>query len=138
MTQLGLHLGAAPLAGAPTPAAQQELLTLLREELQPLVVANKLPQPFVVQPGLRLSRSWGNCRYLRGTAPVISIRCTTDGAWRTRSAITLTLLHELAHLKYRSHGPRFWDLHRRLVDQATHAGLYHPHDDDAEIGRAHV
>jgi hypothetical protein len=46
------------------------------------------------------------------------------------------LLHELAHLRYRSHGPRFWGLHRRLVDRAAALGVYDPADfDPAERAR---
>jgi len=71
--------------------------------------------------------------------PVISVRCTVDGdrtRWRPRGAIVGTLLHELAHVRYRSHGPRFWALHRRLVDRAAAAGLYDPADrDPAERAR---
>jgi hypothetical protein len=70
---------------------------------------------------------------------VISVRCTTDGdrtRWRRTGAIMGTLLHEVAHLRWRSHGPRFWMLHRRLVDRAAALGIYDPTDRDAtERGR---
>jgi WLM domain len=70
---------------------------------------------------------------------VITVRCTADGnrsSWRRPGAIVGTLLHELAHLRYRSHGPRFWALHRRLVDRAAAAGIYDPTDrDPSERGR---
>ena len=47
-----------------------------------------------------------------------------------------TLLHEITHLRYRSHGPRFWALHRRLVDRAAAAALYDATDrDPAERAR---
>lgn len=62
------------------------------------------------------------------------MRCTADGdraAWRRLGAITGTLLHELAHLRWRSHGQRFWMLHRRLMDQAVAAGVYDSSDRDA-------
>lgn len=56
--------------------------------------------------------------------------------WRRTGAIMGTLLHEVAHLRYRSHGPRFWALHRRLVDRAVYLGVYDPADrDPAEHGR---
>src|SRR5690242_7780580 len=70
---------------------------------------------------------------------MITVRCTADGdrtRWRRVGAIVGTILHELAHLRYRSHGPRFWALHRRLVDRAAAAGVYDPLDrDTAERGR---
>jgi hypothetical protein len=37
-------------------------------------------------------------------------------------------LHELAHLRYRSHGPRFWILLRRLIDRAVGLGIFDPTD----------
>jgi WLM domain len=124
----------------PTRAAQAALLTQLRAELEPLMVAENLPRDFVLQPGTRLRRAYGRCAWTPGAqAPLISIRCTADDdrrRWRRPGAIVGTLLHELAHLKYRSHGPRFWALHRRLVDRAAAAGLYDPTDrDPIERGR---
>ena len=61
----------------------------------------------------------------RQSTASVSVRCTADGdrtRWRRVGAIVGTLLHELAHVRYRSHGPRFWALHRRLVDRAVAAG----------------
>ena len=99
-----------------------------------------LPTEFTLKPGLRLRRAYGRCVWRAGNAvPTITIRCTADTdrtQWRRIGAIVGTLLHELAHLRYRSHGPRFWALHRRLVDRAFAAGLYDPHDrDPLECGR---
>src|SRR5216683_2831237 len=61
------------------------------------------------------------------------LRCWANNdrhQWRRVGAIMGTLLHEVAHLRYRSHGPRFWALHRRLVDRAVAAGVYDPGDRD--------
>lgn len=125
----------APLAAVlpdATAAEQQRTLDDMRAALRSVLAAERLPSDFVLQPGTRLRRSFGNCRYRPGEPPVISVRCTgSDDTWRPRSAIMLTLLHELAHLKYRGHGPRFWGLLRRLVALASAQGLYHPDDDDA-------
>jgi WLM domain len=124
----------------PTPAAQATLLEGLRRSLTPLLIAEGLATTFEVRPGTRLSRAYGRCSWKAGSAqPEIAIRCTADGdrtRWRRQGAIVGTLLHELAHLKYRSHGPRFWALHRRLVDRAVQCGLYDPADrDPTERGR---
>ena len=93
-----------------------------------------LPLEFTLKPGLRLRRSYGRCTWhSNGSPPVIVVRCTADDdrlRWRRLGAVVGTLLHELAHLRYRSHGPRFWTLHRRLVDRAAVAGLYEPTDRD--------
>ena len=128
------------LRGRPTPTAQMTLLLSLRGQLAPLLIAERLPTEFILQPGLRLRRSYGRCAWAAGSGrAVISVRCTADGdrgRWRRVGAIMGTLLHEVAHLKYRSHGPRFWALQRRLVDSAVRAGIFDPHDrDPLERGR---
>jgi hypothetical protein len=121
-------------------AAQAALLRELGRAVEPLMLAERIPTQFVLKPGLRLIRAYGRCTWRLGAQlPVITIRCTADEdrtRWRRIGAIMGTLLHEVAHLKYRSHGPRFWALHRRLVDRAAAAGLYDPSDrDPSERGR---
>ena len=120
----------------PSRAAQARLLDELRVVLEAVLIAERLPTDFQLRPGTRLSRAYGRCVWRPGTASAeIVIRCTADGdraRWRRRGAIVGTLLHEAAHLRYRSHGPRFWALHRRLVDRAAGAGLYDPADRDPD------
>src|SRR5260370_35684025 len=103
------------------------------------MLAERVPLEFVLKPGLRLRRTYGRCAWVAGRPPVVSVRCTADGdrtRWRRTGAIVGTLLHELAHVRYRSHGPRFWTLYRRMVDRAVAAGIYDPTDRDAaERGR---
>jgi hypothetical protein len=124
----------------PSPGAQAALLAELRTAITPLLTAERLPLEFTLRPGTRLTRAYGRCVWTPATREVvISIRCTADGdrsRWRRRGAIVGTLLHEMAHLRYRSHGPRFWALHRRLIDAAVAAGVYDPTDrDPGERGR---
>jgi hypothetical protein len=127
------------LDGDPSPAAQSALLGDLRAQLTPLLAREGLPLDFGLAPGTRLRRAYGRCAWRGNAPPLISVRCTADGSrsqWRRRGAILGTLLHELAHLRYRSHGPRFWALHRRLVDRAAGSGIYDPTDrDPAEHAR---
>jgi hypothetical protein len=128
------------LIGEPSRTAQAALLATLRTAVEPILLREGLPLAFDLKPGTRLRRAYGRCTW-RGpcATPIITIRCTADGdrtRWRRVGAIVGTLLHELAHLRYRSHGPRFWALHRRLVDRAAAAGVYDPADrDPAERGR---
>jgi WLM domain len=123
----------------PSPAAQSALLDRLRLSLQPVITAEGLPTTFVLEPGTRLRRAYGRCTWSSSEPARITVRCTADGAegrWRRQGAIVGTLLHELAHLKYRHHGPRFWALHRRLVDRAARSGVFDPRDQDlSERGR---
>lgn len=130
----------ADLHEPPTAAAQLTLLLSLRRQLTPILHAQRVPTDFVLQPGLRLRQSYGRCAWPAGSArAVISVRCTADHdrfRWRRVGAIMGTLLHEVAHLRYRSHGPRFWTLQRRLVDCAVAEGIFDPRDRDlAERGR---
>jgi hypothetical protein len=123
------------LAGDPTPAAQAALLVELRVSLESIMRHERIPLEFTLEPGVRLRRTYGRCTWhASGAPPTVLVRCTADGdrsRWRRRGAIVGTLLHEVAHLRYRSHGPRFWALHRRLVDCAHAAGIYDPTDRDA-------
>jgi hypothetical protein len=123
-------------AGPPTPAAQAAVLARLRASLEPILLAEAIDTRFTLQPGLRLRRTYGRCSWtVAGQPPVLSVRCTADNdrtRWRRTGAIVGTLLHEMAHIRYRSHGPRFWGLQRRLVDRAVTAGLYDPRDRDPD------
>src|SRR5207302_1973598 len=125
---------------SPMVAAQAELLGKLREDIDPLLLSEHIPTAYALVPGTRLRRAYGRCTWQVGAdRPTISVRCTADNdrhRWRRVGAIMGTLLHEVAHLRYRSHGPRFWALHRRLVDRAVFFGLYDPADrDPTERGR---
>jgi hypothetical protein len=103
------------------------------ELLQPVLKSEGLPLAFDLAPGVRLRRAYGRCTWYQDGHLAITVRCTADGdrtRWRHFGAIVGTLLHELAHLRYRSHGPRFWALHRRLVDRAAAVGVYDPTDRD--------
>lgn len=64
------------------------------------------------------------CRRSCWPDPAVPDRGALHGGRRPRrlapaGAITGTLLHELAHLRWRGHSQRFWALHRRLLDPAT-------------------
>jgi len=136
VTQLALPTAPPPppslTDGPPTAAAQLRLLAELRQAVAPLLAELSVPKEFTLQPGLRLRSKFGHCAFRPGRAPAIVVRCANDGGvWRARGAIVLTLLHELAHLKHKGHGPRFWQFHRKLLERAAAMGLYDPADDDA-------
>lgn len=42
------------------------------------------------------------------------------------SALVDTVIHELAHLRYMNHGPRWEALYRRMLEWARVAGIYAP------------
>ena len=122
------------MARSPSAVAQRRVLAYLRARLEPVRASEGLTADYQVEPGLRLRRTYGRCTWRpTSKALLIQVRCTADNdpaRWRRVGAITGTLLHEMAHLRYRSHGPRFWALYRRLVHQADASGLYDPTDRD--------
>jgi hypothetical protein len=122
------------LAGAATVQAQQAYLEGCLQAVGPLLVLHKLTMPFSLRPGPRLRSRYGQCRrFPGGRVPEIQVRCTragVSGQWRQPGALAGTLLHELAHLRYPHHRPRFWTLCCRLLDDAAEAGLYDPLTDD--------
>jgi hypothetical protein len=64
--------------------------------------------------------------------------CSEDGRIRVRfvhartgrplkySALIDTVVHELAHLRYMDHGPRWEALYRRMLEWCRRAGIYRP------------
>ncbi|MEI6691030.1 MAG: M48 family metallopeptidase [bacterium] len=52
----------------------------------------------------RVTTYWGSC------SPTGKISFNTEMIYAPVSAVEYVVVHELAHLKYRGHGVRFWDL----------------------------
>ena len=116
----------------PDAAAQQALLEALRLTAAPVLKSLGVSREFHVRPARAKTVRFGSCRQNRdGSPPVITVRCVrTEGGWRAPGAVAATLLHEAAHVKYMSHGPRFWGLLRKLLAAAERQGIYVPSDDD--------
>ena len=62
-------------------------------------------QPASVRWSEQQTSRWGSCTIDTG-AIRLSSRMSEFPAW----VVDYLLVHELAHLRYRSHGPRFWSL----------------------------
>jgi WLM domain len=85
------------------------------------------------QPGVRLKRRYGLCRFEVEGQALIQVRCARDDdqrQWRRPGAIVGTLVHELSHLRHRRHTPTFWRLCCVLLDDAATLGLYSGESDD--------
>ncbi len=136
LTLMGLELEpdlASALARAPSVQMQRTLLVLLLRKLEPLLQRHGLTMPFRYEPGLRLRRRYGLCRFDVEGQPLIQVRCTRDGDrghWRRPSAIMGTLIHELSHLRHHRHSAAFWRLCRALLNEAAMRGLYSGEADD--------
>lgn len=120
------------LERVPDGEGQRRLLAALRTAATPVLQAHQLRLDFLLKSGRANAARFGSCRQIRdGRPPVITIRCVrAEGGWRTPGAIAATFFHEAAHLKYLSHGPRFWGMLRRLLTAAERDGLYLPEEDD--------
>ncbi len=67
---------------------------------------------------------YGAC-FEDGTIKIRLVHATTGVPLRYSSLID-TLCHELAHLKYWHHGPRFQAYYKRILTQARRDGIYQP------------
>jgi WLM domain len=117
----------------PSPRQQRALLCFMLRQLGPVLARHALHMPFACEPGLRLTRRYGLCHFDVNGQPLIQVRCTSDGdrrRWRRPSAIVGTLIHELAHLRYRGHSPAFWRLCRAMLNEAAALGVYSGDLDD--------
>ncbi|MSQ27525.1 MAG: DUF45 domain-containing protein [Dehalococcoidia bacterium] len=116
----------------PDAATQQALLDALRLAAAPVLKRLGVSREFQIRAGRANTARFGSCRQNRdGSPPVVTVRCVrTEGGWRAPGAIAATLLHEAAHVKYMSHGPRFWGLLRKLLAAAERHGIYLPSEDD--------
>lgn len=66
---------------------------------------------FATSLSVRSNRTrWGSC----GHKGAISINWKVMGA--EREVIDYLIVHELCHLRYKGHGPRFWGLVKRHID----------------------
>jgi predicted metal-dependent hydrolase len=72
----------------------------------------------------RVKRRYGSCH----SDGVIKIRLTHAKTGRPLkySSMIDTLCHELAHLKFFHHGPRFRDFYEVVLDWARREGIYRP------------
>jgi predicted metal-dependent hydrolase len=86
------------------PAPGDAELMLRAEQLNVRHFAGEL-KPSSVRWSERQSSRWGSCTTDTG-AIRLSTRMRDFPAW----VVDYVLVHELAHLRYRSHGPRFWSL----------------------------
>jgi len=129
------------LRAPPTPRQRHRAAQALGAVLEPLRLRHGLP-PCAWRAGTLAMRVWGRTLRCPDGTFEIALRAHAEPAagqplvWRRPAALVATALHELAHLRYRGHGPRFWSLVRRLLDEAAAAGIYVAADDDpGERGR---
>lgn len=71
-----------------------------------------------------VKRRYGIC-YSDGSIR-IRLRHATTGRLLKYSSLVDTLCHELAHLRYFDHGPRFKLFYQRILTHARRAGIYRP------------
>ncbi len=102
----------------------QTVLRRLRRDAVVLAAAFCLPLRSVDAEGASVKRRYGVC-YDDGSMR-IRLRHVRTRELLKYSALVDTLCHELAHLRYFDHGPRFHALYRRILAHARRRGIYRP------------
>ena len=103
---------------------QQEVLRRLRRDAAALAGRFGLGLRTLDAERPRVRRRYGIC-YEDGAIRV-RLRHARTGRLLKYSALVDTLCHELAHLKYFNHGPRFRVFYASLREHARRAGIYRP------------
>jgi len=77
-----------------------------------------------------LGASWDKSLYgfNREKGKIIRLRLINlrTGELRSYNALLYTMIHEICHCRYHSHGPRFYALLRKVNAYANELGLYDP------------
>jgi predicted metal-dependent hydrolase len=101
----------------------------LRRRAHTLADRYDLRRPEEIRWATDMSSRWGSCT--PGTGAVrISDRLAAYPAW----VLDYVIVHELAHLTFRGHGPNFWRLvHRYPKAERAIGYLYAKAGDDADL-----
>ena len=102
----------------------QRVLRRLRRDAALLARAHDLPLRSLHAERANVKRRYGVC-YDDGSVR-IRLRHVRTGELLKYSSLVDTLCHELAHLRYFDHGPRFEQLYRRILGWARKQGIYRP------------
>ena len=107
-----------------TEPTEEEVLSHLDRDAGQLVAQFRLPLARLTRESSRVKRRYGSC----DSDGVIRIRLRNQrtGGFLKYSSMIATLCHELAHLRYMNHGPRFVALYTRILEFARADGIYRP------------
>ncbi|MFQ5457920.1 MAG: M48 family metallopeptidase [Myxococcota bacterium] len=107
-----------------TEPTEEEVLARLQRDAGGLVAHFRLPLARLTKESSRVKRRYGSC----DSDGVIRIRLRNQrtGKFLKYSSMIATLCHELAHLRYMNHGPRFVALYTRILEFARADGIYRP------------
>ena len=100
------------------------LLERLRADARRIASHFRLHYAALEAEDARVKRRYGSC-HEDGRIKIRLTHARTGRALKYSSMID-TLCHELAHLKYFHHGPRFRDYYFRILDWARRQGIYRP------------
>ena len=103
---------------------QQRALECLRRDGRALAQAYRLPLRSIDAERANVKRRYGIC-YSDGSIR-IRLRNVRSGALLKYSSMIDTVCHELAHLRYFDHGPRFQAFYEKILGYARRQGIYRP------------
>jgi predicted metal-dependent hydrolase len=101
-----------------------EILARLRGDAERIAAHFDLSYVAIFPERANVKSRYGVC-YADGRIAV-RLRHARSGRSLKYSSLINTLCHELAHLRYFNHGPRFRGFYRRILEFARDAGIYQP------------
>lgn len=102
-----------------------QLLERLERDAQSISERFRLQYQSLEAERANVKSRYGIC-YSDG-AIKIRLRHATTGRPLKYSSLVSTLCHELAHLRYFNHGPRFRRFYGELLEWSRREGIYRPH-----------
>jgi hypothetical protein len=103
---------------------RRELIEHLRADADRICARFGLRYQAIEAERANVKRRYGIC-YSDGSIK-IRLRHVTTGQPLKYSSLVNTLCHELAHLKYFDHSPRFQDFYQQMLAWARRQGIYRP------------
>ncbi len=92
-------------------STEQELKQFIEYKLHAYEVKMDLTSSGIIFK--HITTYWGSC------SPTGKISFNLEMIYAPREAVEYVVVHELAHLKYRGHGVRFWDLVGKFYPKAN-------------------
>ncbi len=112
--------------------AKKELMARLERDAQRICARFRLKYLVLEPERANVKRRYGVC-FSDGTIRIRLVHVTTKKPLKYSSLVN-TLCHELAHLRYFNHGPRFQAFYGQILEWARRESIYTPGPDRTAKG----